>query len=269
MEKKIGFIGCGNMGKAILGGLIASGQVLPGQIWVYTPSPDKVSALHDQYGINAAQSAQEVAQVADIVFGAVKPGIMVKVLSEISSSLSKDSLVVSIAAGVTLDQLARALGHDRKIIRAMPNTPSLVNAGMTSVTPNALVTPEDTADVLNIFRCFGEAEVITEPMIHPVVGVSGSSPAYVFMFIEAMADAAVLGGMSRAQAYKFAAQAVMGSAKMVLETGKHPGELKDMVCSPGGTTIEAVRVLEERGFRAAVIEAMTKCMEKSEALSKS
>ena len=147
MEKKIGFIGCGNMGKAILGGLIASGQVLPGQIWVYTPSPDKVAALHDQYGINAAQSAQEVAQVADIVFGAVKPGIMIKVLSEVTSSLNKESLVVSIAAGVTLDQLARALGHDRKIVRAMPNTPSLVNAGMTSVTPNALVTPEDTADV--------------------------------------------------------------------------------------------------------------------------
>lgn len=269
MDKKIGFIGCGNMGKAILGGMIASGQVLPGQIWVYTPSPDKVAALHDQYGINAAQSAQEVAQIADIVFGAVKPGIMIKVLSEITSSLNKDSLVVSIAAGVTLDQLARALGHDRKIIRAMPNTPSLVNAGMTSVTPNALVTPEDTADVLNIFRCFGEAEVIAEAMIRPVVGVSGSAPAYVFMFIEAMADAAVQGGMPRAQAYKFAAQAVMGSAKMVLETGKHPGELKDMVCSPGGTTIEAVRVLEERGFRSSVIEAMIKCMEQSEKLSRS
>lgn len=233
------------------------------------PLPDKVTVLHDQFGINAAESAQEVAQIADIIFAAVKPGIMIKVLSEITSSLNKDSLVVSIAAGITLDQLARALGHDRKIIRAMPNTPALVNAGMTSVTPNALVTPEDTADVLNIFRCFGEAEVIAEPMIHPVVGVSGSSPAYVFMFIEAMADAAVLGGMPRAQAYKFAAQAVMGSAKMVLETGEHPGTLKDMVCSPGGTTIEAVRVLEEKGFRAAVIEAMTKCMEKSEKLSKS
>ena len=198
MEKKIGFIGCGNMGKAILGGLIASGQVLPGQIWVYTPSPDKVAALRDEFGINAAQSPQEVAQVADIVFGAVKPGIMVKVLSDIASSLNKDSLVVSIAAGITLDQLARALGHDRKIVRAMPNTPSLVNAGMTSVTPNALVTPEDIADVLNIFRCFGAAEEIAEAMIHPVVGVSGSAPAYVFMFIEAMADAAVLGGMPRA-----------------------------------------------------------------------
>jgi pyrroline-5-carboxylate reductase len=136
------------MGKAILGGLIASGQVQPGQIWVYTPSPDKVAALHDQYGINAAQSAQEVAQIADIVFGAVKPNIMVKVLSDVASSLNKESLVVSIAAGVTLDQLARALGHDRKIVRTMPNTPSLVNAGMTSITPNALVTPEDIADVL-------------------------------------------------------------------------------------------------------------------------
>ncbi|VFS59947.1 Pyrroline-5-carboxylate reductase [Raoultella planticola] len=213
MEKKIGFIGCGNMGKAILGGLIASGQVQPGQIWVYTPSPDKVAALHDQYGINAAQSAQEVAQVADIIFGAVKPGIMIKVLSEVASSLNKDSLVISIAAGVTLDQLARALGHDRKIVRAMPNTPSLVNAGMTSVTPNALVTSEEVAETLTIFRCFGQAEIIAEPMIHPVVGVSGSAPAYVFMFIEAMADAAVLGGMPRAQAYKFAAQAVMGVGK--------------------------------------------------------
>ncbi len=174
MDKKIGFIGCGNMGKAILGGLIASGQVQPGQIWVYTPSPDKVAALRDQYGINAASSAQEVAQIADIVFGAVKPGIMTKVLGDIASSLNKESLVVSIAAGVTLEQLARALGHDRKIIRAMPNTPSLVNAGMTSVTPNALVSSEDVAEVLTIFRCFGQAEQIAEPMIHPVVGVSGS-----------------------------------------------------------------------------------------------
>ncbi len=119
---------------------------------------------------------------------------MIKVLSEITSSLNKDSLVVSIAAGITLDlKPARALGHDRKIIRAMPNTPRWLMPGLTSVTPNALVTPEDTADVLNIFRCFGEAEVIAEPMIHPVVGVSGSSPAYVFMFIEAMADAASAG----------------------------------------------------------------------------
>lgn len=269
MDKKIGFIGCGNMGKAILGGLISSGLIQPGNIWVYTPSPDKVEALRQEYGINPAQSAQQVAQIADIVFGAVKPGVMLKVLGEITSSLNKETVVISVAAGVTLDSLATALGHDRKIIRAMPNTPALVNAGMTSVTPNALASPEDIADAVTIFRSFGQAEVVSEAMIHPVVGVSGSSPAYVFMFIEAMADAAVLGGMPRQQAYQFAAQAVMGSAKMVLETGMHPGELKDMVCSPGGTTIEAVKVLEEKGFRAAVMEAMVKCMAKSERLGKS
>lgn len=269
MDKKIGFIGCGNMGKAILGGLIASGQVKPEQIWVYTPSPDNVAALVEQFGINPAESAQQIAQRADIVFGAVKPGIMIKVLGDIASSLNKESLVISIAAGITLDQMATALGYDRKIIRAMPNTPALVNAGMTSITANSLVTREDIDDVIAIFRSFGAAEIVDEPMIHPVVGISGSSPAYVFMFIEAMADAAVLGGMPRAQAYKFAAQAVLGSAKMVLESGKHPGELKDMVCSPGGTTIEAVRILEEKGLRSAIIEAMTACMAKSEKLSKS
>ncbi len=268
MGKKIGFIGCGNMGKAILGGLIASGQVPASNIWVYTPSANNVAALREQYGINAAQSAQDVAQITDIVFGAVKPGEMLKVLGDIASSLNKDSLVVSIAAGITLDQLATVLGHDRKLVRAMPNTPALVNAGMTSITPNVLVTPEDIADVVAIFRCFGHAEVVSEAMIHPVVGVSGSAPAYVFMFIEAMADAAVLGGMPRDKAYKFAAQAVMGSAKMVLETGQHPGALKDMVCSPGGTTIEAVRVLEQKGLRSAVMEAMEKCMEKSRQMSK-
>ncbi len=148
-----------------------------------------------------------MAQIADIVFGAVKPGIMTKVLGDIASSLNKESLVVSIAAGVTLEQLARALGHDRKIIRAMPNTPSLVNAGMTSVTPNALGEQRRCCRSADYFPLLWPGrEQIAEPMIHPVVGVSGSAPAYVFMFIEAMADAAVLGGMPRAQAYKFAAR---------------------------------------------------------------
>lgn len=269
VDKKIGFIGCGNMGQAILEGMIASGQVLPGNIWVYTPSADKVAAIREKFGVNAAESAQQVAQVADIVFGAVKPNIMLKVMSEVNSSLNKETVVISIAAGITLDTLATVLGHDRKIIRAMPNTPALVNAGMTSVTPNALVTPEDISDAVNIFRTFGQAEVVSESLINAVVGVSGSAPAYVFMFIEAMADAAVLGGMPRQQAYRFAAQTLIGSAKMVLETDTHPGALKDKVCSPGGTTIEAVRVLEEKGFRSAVIEAMVKCMAKSEQLSKS
>lgn len=268
MEKKIGFIGCGNMSKAIIGGLVSSGQIAPENIWVFDRKPATNDAMQQQYGITPASSAEEVAKQADILFGAVKPNVILNVLKDIAGSLNKDTVVVSVAAGITLDSLANVLGHDRKLVRVMPNTPALVNEGMTSVTPNVLVTKEEADEIVDIFKGFGKAALVPEYMIHAVVGVSGSSPAYVFMFIEAMADAAVLGGMPRAQAYQFAAQAVKGAAQMVLETGKHPAELKDMVCSPGGTTIEAVKVLEEKGFRAAVMEAMQQCMAKSERMSK-
>ncbi|MCX8957695.1 pyrroline-5-carboxylate reductase [Erwinia psidii] len=268
MDKKIGFIGCGNMSKAIIGGLVSAGQITPEDIWVYDHKPATNQAMQQQYGITPASSAEEVAKAADILFGAVKPGVMLNVLKDISGSLNKDTVVVSIAAGVTLDALASVLGHDRKLVRVMPNTPALVNEGMTSVTPNVLVTKEEADEIVSIFKGFGKAALVPEYLIHAVVGVSGSAPAYVFMFIEAMADAAVLGGMPRAQAYQFAAQAVKGSAQMVLETGKHPAELKDMVCSPAGTTIEAVRTLEEKGFRSAVMQAIAQCMAKSEKMSK-
>ncbi|HAB75214.1 MULTISPECIES: pyrroline-5-carboxylate reductase [Pantoea] len=268
LEKKIGFIGGGNMAKAIIGGLVKSGQVAPSNIWVFDRKAEANEALAREYGIQAAESAEALAREVDILFGAVKPNVILKVLKDLASQLKKEALVVSIAAGVTLDSLATVLGHDRKIVRVMPNTPALVNEGMTSITPNVLVDQPEIDEVVTIFESFGKAAVVSEYLIHSVVGVSGSAPAYVFMFIEAMADAAVLGGMPRAQAYQFAAQAVKGSAQMVLETGKHPAELKDMVCSPGGTTIEAVKVLEEKGFRAAVMEAMQQCMAKSEALSK-
>lgn len=268
LEKKIGFIGCGNMAKAIVIGLINSGQIAPTNIWVYDRKPATNQEMAQRYGVTAAESMESLAREVDILFGAVKPNVILKTLKDLTGHLKKDALVVSIAAGVTLEALAVALGHDRKIIRVMPNTPALVNEGMASVTPNALVETHEIEEVVAIFENFGKAAVVSEYLIHAVVGVSGSAPAYVFMFIEAMADAAVLGGMPRAQAYQFAAQAIKGSAQMVLETGKHPGELKDMVCSPGGTTIEAVKVLEEKGFRAAVMGAMQQCMAKSEALSK-
>lgn len=269
MEKKIGFIGCGNMSKAIIGGLVSAGQVKPENIWVFDRKPATNQAMQEKYGITPGSSAEEVAKQADILFAAVKPDVILTVLKEVSGSLNKETVVVSVAAGVTLASLATVLGHDRKLVRVMPNTPALVNEGMTSVTPNVLVTKEEAEEIVAIFNGFGKAAMVPEYMIHAVVGVSGSAPAYVFMFIEAMADAAVLGGMPRAQAYQFAAQAVKGSAQMVLETGIHPAELKDRVCSPGGTTIEAVKVLEERGFRAAVIEAMQQCMAKSERMGKS
>jgi pyrroline-5-carboxylate reductase len=269
LAKKIGFIGGGNMAKAIIGGLVNSGKIAPSDIFVYDRKAETNQAMAEQYGINAAESAEALAREVDILFGAVKPNVILKVLKELTGSLKKEALVVSIAAGVTLDSLSSVLGYDRKIVRAMPNTPSLVSEGMTSVTPNVLVEQTEIDEVIAIFESFGKAAVVDEYLIHSVVGVSGSAPAYVFMFIEAMADAAVLGGMPRAQAYQFAAQAVKGAAQMVLTTGKHPAELKDMVCSPGGTTIEAVKVLEEKGMRSAVMEAMLQCMAKSEKLSRS
>lgn len=269
MDKKIGFIGSGNMGKAIIGGIIASGLVPAGNIYVFDIMKDKVQELCDEYGITCADSVEDVAKVSDILFAAVKPNVITSILSTIQSHISPQAIVVSIAAGVTLETLKLALGNDKKIVRVMPNTPALVNAGMSSITPNNHVTQEELQDITAIFNSFGKSEVVPEYLIHAVTGVSGSSPAYVFMFIEAMADAAVLGGMPRAQAYQFAAQAVMGSAKMVLDTGMHPGALKDMVCSPGGTTIEAVKILEEKGMRSAIIEAVYQCMLKSENMSKS
>ena len=268
VDKKIGFIGCGNMGKAILGGLVASKLVSPENITVFNRSAQSVEAISQEFGSQGASSADEVAKQADILIVGVKPNMMANVLGDIRESLKPNAIVVSIAAGVTLETLEFALKDGQKVVRVMPNTPALVNAGMSSITPNKQMTEDESTLMVEIFSSFGKAAIVPEYLIHSVVGVSGSAPAYVFMFIEAMADAAVLGGMPRAQAYQFAAQAVMGSAKMVLETGKHPGELKDMVCSPGGTTIEAVKVLEQKGLRAAVMDAMQSCMAKSEEMSR-
>lgn len=268
VDKKIGFIGCGNMGKAILGGLVASKLVPAENITVYNRSAKSVEAISQEFGSRGANSADEVAKQADVLIVGVKPNMMANILGEIRDALKPNAIVVSIAAGVTLETLEFALKDGQKVVRVMPNTPALVNAGMSSITPNKQVSEDESALIVEIFSSFGRAEIVPEYLIHSVVGVSGSAPAYVFMFIEAMADAAVLGGMPRAQAYQFAAQAVMGSAKMVLETGKHLGELKDMVCSPGGTTIEAVKVLEQKGLRAAVMDAMQSCMAKSEEMSR-
>ena len=192
----------------------------------------------------------------------VKPQYYAEAIAEIRDCVSDDQLIITIAPGKTLAWLEEQFGRPVKIVRTMPNTPALVGEGMTAACVNPYVTEEEKDYALKILSSFGKVEFVPEHLIDAVVAVSGS-PAYVFMFIEAMADAAVAEGMPRAQAYQFAAQAVYGSAKMVMETGKHPGELKDMVCSPAGTTIEAVRVLEECGFRSAVIEAMKACADVS------
>lgn len=268
MDKKIGFIGAGNMAKAIIGGMVKSNLVEAENIFIYGPHEEKLRITQKEFGVEIGSSAKVLAENMDILFIAVKPNIFLKVLAEVSEYIKEDTLIVSIAAGVTIEDMEKVLTDNHKIIRTMPNTPALVNEGMSSICGNSKVTEEELLLIKEIFDSFGKTEVLPEYLIHSVIGVSGSSPAYIFMIIEAMADGAVLGGMPRDKAYKFAAQAVLGSAKMVLETGKHPGELKDMVCSPSGTTIEAVKVLEEKGVRSAIIEAMQKCMNKSKEMGK-
>lgn len=268
MNKKIGFIGAGNMANAMIGGIVKSSLVDANKVTASDLNENALENAKKEYGINVTTDSKEVVKNSDIVVVAVKPNVYDIVLEGVKDLISDEKIIVTIAAGKTIESIENVIGKDKKVIRTMPNTPALVNEGMSAICKNKNITDEELNIVKNIFNSFGKAEVVNEYLIDAVIGASGSAPAYVFMFIEAMADAAVLAGMPRNQAYTFAAQAVMGSAKMVLETGKHPGELKDMVCSPGGTTIEAVKTLEEEGFRSAVIKAIGDCIEKSKEMSK-
>jgi pyrroline-5-carboxylate reductase len=263
---RLGFIGCGNMASAIMKGILANGFVSKEDIIGSDLSDAMRQKVSEELGIAVTKNNKEVAGAADVLFLAVKPQFYETVIDEVKEVLTTNQIVVTIAPGKTLQWLADKMGNHIKIVRTMPNTPALVGEGITAACANENVSANELDTVVKILECFGKCEVISEHLMDVVVSVSGSSPAYVFMFIEAMADAAVADGMPRAQAYNFAAQAVLGSAKMVLETGKHPAELKDMVCSPGGTTIEAVRVLEEKGMRSSVIEAMKACTKKAKGL---
>ncbi len=204
----------------------------------------------------------QVAESAKIVVLAVKPQFYEEVLGEIKDVLTEEHILVGIAPGKTLSWLEEKCGQPLKIVRLMPNTPAQVGEGMTGVCFNERVSEEEKKEICAITDSFGCTEVIPERLMEGLSAVTGWSPAYVFMFLEAMADAAVHQGMPRKQAYRLAAQAVLGSAKMLLETEMHPGELKDMVCSPAGSTIEGVRMLEKNGFRSAVFEALCAAAEK-------
>ena len=227
---------------------------------------EALAQIHRQLGVETTTDNRKVAEKADVLVLAVKPFQFESVIREIVEFVNMNTVVISIAAGQSIADIEGFFGKEIKLVRTMPNTPALVLEGATGMCFNELMQDEEKQMAINLFESFGIVEVVGENMIDTVIGVSGSSPAYVFMFIEAMADAAVADGMPRDKAYKLAAQSVLGSAKMVLDTGRHPGELKDMVCSPGGTTIEAVRVLEEKGLRSAVIEGQKACVRKAREL---
>ena len=263
MYKNIGFIGCGNMAKAMISGIVKSGLVPPLNIYGSGGSEENLKSVKEKYGISIKSSNKEVAEAADILVLAVKPNIYASVIEEIKDSIRKDCIIVIIAAGITIEFMEKSLNDGAKVVRTMPNTPALVGEGMSAICAGSHVSEEELKWIVEIFESFGKAEIIEEKLMDVIPAVSGSSPAYVYMFIEALADGGVLRGLPRQKAYKMAAQAVLGAAKMVLETGEHPGKLKDAVCSPGGTTIEAVYTLEKSNFRGAVISAMESCTEKT------
>lgn len=266
-DKMIGFIGAGNMGSAMIGGILNASLANTSQIIASARSQETLDSIQSRFSIEATRSNETVAERSDILILAVKPDRLSEVIQQIIPHLRHSCIIVSIAAGKTIAAIEQMFGRNIRLVRAMPNTPALVGEAMSALCPNSLVTEQDLAQVQQLFNCFGKSEVVPEYLIDAVVGVSGSSPAYVYLLIEAMADAAVAEGMPRAQAYKFAAQSVYGAAKMVLETGTHPGVLKDAVCSPGGTTIEAVAALERGGLRDTVITAQRACTKKSREMS--
>lgn len=268
MDKTIGFIGSGNMATAMMGGILKAKLVSASQVICSDPSKAKLENLQSRYNVSITTDNCEVATKADILVLSVKPQFYPEVIKEIKTSINDNTIIVVIAAGQKIATIKELFERDIKVVRAMPNTPALVGEGMAALSPCPMILPEELDLICNIFNSFGKCEVIAENLMDVVTAVSGSSPAFVFMMIEAMADGAVLEGMPRDKAYTFAAQAVLGSAKMVLETGKHPAELKDMVCSPGGTTIAGVSVLEENGLRTNFIKAIEEATKKSKDLSK-
>ncbi|MCR5583591.1 MAG: pyrroline-5-carboxylate reductase [Eggerthellaceae bacterium] len=281
---KIGFIGAGNMASAIMGGIIESGLVDASSVFASNPSREKLDELSSRLGITPADSNSEIVRTCDVVVLAVKPAVLESVIAEVAT-VDSNPLYISIAAGKSIEWIEASFAHARalegnlnlferiegavrpvRLVRCMPNTPALVGQGMSGLCANASATEEDMCIALDIFGSCGRALPMSEQMVDVIGVVAGCTPAFTFLFIEALADAAVAEGMSRADAYQVVSQAVMGSAQLARDTAKHPGQLKDMVTSPAGTTIEGVQALEEDGFRAAAMHAVRRAMEKTRKL---
>lgn len=255
LGKKLGFIGAGNMAEAMMRGLLRSGLVTPSDLWASDVNTERLAQLRETHGLHTGTNL-EVARAADVVVLAVKPQIMDRVLREIAPEIGRERVVISIAAGVPVEAIERRLHPPTRIIRSMPNTPALVSQGATALAPGPHATEEDLELAVRIFRSVGQTVVVDESQLDAVTGLSGSGPAYVFLVIEALADAGVKVGLSRKDAMTLATQTVLGSAHLLKETGLHPGVLKDQVTSPGGTTIAGLHTLEAGGLRTTLIDAV-------------
>ena len=264
---KIGLIGAGNMGSALIKGMLAKGVAAAGDISAFDVDTKKLEAFCGATGVRAAGDNAEIIGLSDIIILAVKPDSARDALTQNAGYFTESKLLISIVLGLSLEHLFEFSGKRARCVRCMPNTPALVNEGMTCLSMGDNTTDGDRDIAAALFNAVGKTEFLEEKALERVTALTGSSPAYVFVLIEAMADAAVLNGLQRGMAYRLASQAVLGSARMVMDSGMHPGALKDMVCSPAGSTIEAIRVLESRGFRGAMIEAMAACDRRAREIS--
>lgn len=266
-SKKVGFIGAGNMAETLLSGLINSKQSTPEKIICSDVHAGRLAKLEQQYGIQTATDNQTVIEKADIVVYAVKPQILADVLKESADALDMTHLVISIAAGVPLAAIESLTHKDLRLIRAMPNLCVAVKEGATAIAAGLHAQPEDIDQAKAIFSAVGRCILLKgDHLLDAVTGLSGSGPAYIFMIVEALSDAGVKMGLSRQDAMALSSQTVLGAAKMLLETNQHPGQLKDMVTSPGGTTIAGLHTLEKEGVRAALINAVEAATQRSQEL---
>ena len=259
---QIGFIGCGNMGSAMVQGILAHGLFDPEQVVVTHLTGKGAAGSRDRFGVRAVLDNGEAARNSRLLVLAVKPRFYREVLEEIRPYLTEDHILLGLAPGKTMKWIRETAGRQARAARIMPNMPASVGAGMTALCVDADIRDQERELLTAVCECFGKCCVIPEHLMDAAGAVGGCGPAFAYMFMEAMADAAVLEGMPREMAYLFASQTLLGSAKMLQDTGLHPGALKDQVCSPGGTTIEGVRVLERMGLRGAVMEGLAACAAK-------
>jgi pyrroline-5-carboxylate reductase len=266
--RTVGLVGGGNMGEALIRGLLATGVVSPEALWASDVRGERLLELEKAYGLHASASNVDVVRAVDVVILAVKPQIMAPVLREIAPAVTGEHLVISLAAGVPTAAIRGALGPGTRLIRVMPNTPALVLEGATAIARAGGLQPGDLDVAREIFSAVGRVVIVEEEMIDAVTGLSGSGPAYVAVVIESLADGGVKMGLDRATALALATQTVLGAARLLRETGLHPGALKDMVSSPGGTTIAGIAALEEGGVRTTFITAVERATLRSRELGR-
>ena len=264
--KNVGFLGGGNMAAALIKGLLNAKVVPAANVVVSDVKADRLKFLHDTHGVTTTQDNHELVKNCDVVVLAVKPQVFDKVLDAVGADFRPDQLLISVAAGVPVSAMEARLPPNARVVRSMPNTPATVDAGATAIAPGTHATEQDLEIARSLFAAVGRVVTLDETLLDAVTGLSGSGPAYVMLMIEALADGGVKVGLHRDTALLLAAQTVFGSAKLLLETGEHPGRLKDMVTSPGGTAIAGLHTLESGGLRRTLIDAVEAATNRAAAL---